>query len=295
MKKLKLNNILVPYDFSKTAQIAVKQAAFIAAYSKSDLILVHVLKKADVLDIFLPILKMKSDKQFLEKIKANLDEYAQTVQSEFGVNVKCFASTGNITSEILVLAEQNDVGLIIMGTKGKDSNSDLFLGSNAYRLITKSEIPVMTVSIAPTVKGFSNILLPIDLSEHTRQKVNYTIELAMLFKSKITILGVYDDSEKDELFKIKTIVNQIEKICTKHKVLFESVVEKTNHRVSKTLSVAKRKKTDLIVTMTDQTIERKKGILSTYDHELINTSKIPVISISPEIGDLSTNTVGLPF
>jgi len=295
MKKLKLNNILVPYDFSKTAQVAVKQAAFIAAYSKSDLILVHVLKKADVLDIFLPILKMKSDKQFLEKIKANLDEYAQTVKSEFGVNVKCFASTGNITSEILVLANQNDVGLIIMGTKGKDSNSDLFLGSNAYRLITKSEIPVMTVSVAPTTKGFTNILLPIDLSAHTRQKVNYTIELAMLFKAKITILGLYDDSEKEELFTVKTIVSQIEKICAKHKVSFDSVIEKTKHRVSKTISVAKRTKTDLIVTMTDQTIERKKGILSTYDHELINTSKIPVISISPETGESSEGTVGLPF
>lgn len=295
MKKLKLNSILVPYDFSKTAQIAVKQAAFIAAYSKSDLILVHILKKADMLDIFLPMLKMKSDKQFLEKIKENLDEYAKTVQSEFGVKVSCFASTGNITSEILVLAEQNDVGLIIMGTKGKDSNSDLFLGSNAYRLITKSEIPVMTCSIAPSVKGFTNILLPIDLSEHTRQKVNYTVELAMLFKAKITILGLYDDGEKEELFKVKTIVGQIEKICTKHKVLFESLVEKTNHRVSKTLNVAKRKKSDLIVTMTDQTIERKKGILSTYDHELINTSKIPVISISPEVGDVSGGTVGLPF
>ncbi len=295
MKKLKLNSILVPYDFSKTAQIAVKQAAFIAAYSKSDLMFVHILEKADMLDIFLPMLKMKSDKQFLEKIKENLDEYAKTVRSEFGVNVTCFASTGNITSEILVLAEQNDVGLIIMGTKGKDSNSDLFLGSNAYRLITKSEIPVMTCSIAPSTKGFSNILLPIDLSEHTRQKVNYAIELAMLFKSKITILGLYDDGEKDELFKLKTIVGQIEKICTKYKVSFESSVEKTNHRVGKTLSVAKRKKSDLIVTMTDQTIERKKGILSTYDHELINTSKIPVISISPEIGDVSGGTVGLPF
>jgi nucleotide-binding universal stress UspA family protein len=248
-----------------------------------------------MLDIFLPMLKMKSDKQFLEKIKENLDEYAKTVRSEFGVSVSCFASTGNITSEILVLAEQNDVGLIIMGTKGKDSNSDLFLGSNAYRLITKSEIPVMTCSIAPATKGFTNILLPIDLSEHTRQKVNYAIELAMLFKSKITILGLYDDGEKDELFKLKTIVGQIEKICTKYKVSFESSVEKTNHRVSKTLSVAKRKKSDLIVTMTDQTIERKKGILSTYDHELINTSKIPVISISPEIGDVSGSTVGLPF
>lgn len=295
MKKLKLNRILVPYDFSKTAQLAVKQAAFIAAYSKSDLILVHVLKKADVLDIFLPILKLKSDKQFLEKIKENLEEYAETIKSEFGIKVKCFASTGNITSEILVLAKQNDVGLILMGTKGKDSNSDLFLGSNAYRLITKSEIPVMTLSINPSNKGFSNILLPIDLSDHTRQKVNYTIELAKLFKSKITILGLYDDGEKDELFTIQTIVGQIEKICDKQKIIFDSIIEKTNHRVGKTLNVAKRKKADLIVTMTDQTIERKKGILSTYDHELINTSKIPVISIAPEAGESTSGTVGLPF
>lgn len=32
-----------------------------------------------------------------------------------------------------------------MGTQGSGSNNDLFLGSNAYRLITKSEIPVMTI------------------------------------------------------------------------------------------------------------------------------------------------------
>ena len=51
MINLKTKKIIVPYDFSKTAENAVKHAAFIAAYTKGELILVYVQKKNDLLDI----------------------------------------------------------------------------------------------------------------------------------------------------------------------------------------------------------------------------------------------------
>jgi hypothetical protein len=48
--------------------------------------------------------------------------------------------------------------------------------------------------------------------------------------------------------------------------------------------------------MTDQKADGARGILSSYDHELVHTSKIPVISIEPETsGITSGSTAGVPF
>ena len=183
-----------------------------------------------------------------------------------------------------------------MGTQGKNSKSDLFLGSNAYRLVTKSSVPVMTIKDQINKKGYQNILLPIDLSDHSRQKVNYAIDMAKSFNAKLSILGLYDEKEKADKFKLEIVVEQISKICNKSKVTFEAFIDKTHHRVSKTNTFAKKHKCDLVVTMTDQKIDGLRGMLSTYDHELIHTSKIPVISIHPELLGLTTGgTAGVPF
>ena len=59
MINLKTKKIIVPFDFSKTAENAIKHAAFIAAYTKGELILVYVQKKNDLLDMLLPVLNIK--------------------------------------------------------------------------------------------------------------------------------------------------------------------------------------------------------------------------------------------
>jgi nucleotide-binding universal stress UspA family protein len=296
MIKFKAKKILVPYDFSKNADYALKHAAFIASYNKGDVYLLYVKKKSELLDMFLPTLNLNKKGAFLDFVIQKLDDTINSLKKEYGITAKKIVSEGNITDEINQVANDDDMDLVIMGTRGKDSQSDIFFGSNSYRLITKTSVPVMTVSTDPKIKGYDHILLPIDLSSHSRQKVNYAIDLAKLFNAQITALGIYDESEKTEKYKLEVINSQIEKLCEKKDVKFVGSIEKTKHRVQKTLSYAKRHKADLIITMTDQKIELNKSILSTYDHELINFSKNPVISIPPENNpDASGSTAGLPY
>jgi nucleotide-binding universal stress UspA family protein len=246
--------------------------------------------------MFLPTLNLNKKGAFLDFVIQKLDDTINSLKKEYGITAKKIVSEGNITDEINQVANDDDMDLVIMGTRGKDSQSDIFFGSNSYRLITKTSVPVMTVSTDPKIKGYDHILLPIDLSSHSRQKVNYAIDLAKLFNAQITALGIYDESEKTEKYKLEVINSQIEKLCEKKDVKFVGSIEKTKHRVQKTLSYAKRHKADLIITMTDQKIELNKSILSTYDHELINFSKNPVISIPPENNpDASGSTAGLPY
>jgi nucleotide-binding universal stress UspA family protein len=296
MIKFNVKKVMVPYDFSANADKAISHAAFIASMQKADLYVVHVINKSELLDIILPILKLKSNKVVEDMVSQKLQDVCQKIRKEYGIEPTSLVSTGNITSELVNLAEEHKVDLIVMGTRGKDSKSDLFLGSTAYRLVTKAPMPVMTVKELISKKGYQNILLPIDLSGHSRQKVNYAIGMAKVFKSKLTILGLYDEDEKEEKFRLEGAAKQILTLCEKQKINAEVFIDKTNHRVSKTNTFAKKHKNDLVITMTDQKIEGARGILSSYDHELVHTSKIPVISIEPEVGSaVSGGTAGVPF
>ncbi len=296
MIKFNPKRILMPHDFSKNADKALSHAAFMCSLLKCELYLLHVISKSEILDILMPILKIKNNQILVDLVNGKLEEVSKKVAKDYGIKVKTIVSTGNITSEIVDMCEENKIDLVVMGTQGANSKSDLFLGSNAYRLITKSEIPVMTVKEMSDKKGYSKILLPLDLSENTLQKVDYSINVAKSFGAKITVLGLYDENEKDHKFKLEAYVKQVETLCKKHKIVISSYIDKTGHRVNKTNSFAKKHKVDLIITMTDQKMDNKLLALNSYNHELVHTSKIPVISIHPKkIGVYTGSANSLPF
>ncbi len=296
MIKYKVKKVMVPYDFSANADKAISHAAIIASLNKSDLYLVHVISRSEVLDIILPMLKLKTDKGLADIVNKRLEEVAAKIRKTYGIIPKTLVSSGSVTTEITNLAEENNIDLIVMGTQGKDSKSDLFLGSTAYRLVTKAPMPVMTIKGNISKKGYQKILLPVDLTRHSRQKVNYAIGFAKTFGAKITVLGLYEEDEREDKGKLELIVKQIKDLCDKSKVSCSTYVDKTKHRVSKTITFAKKHKNDLIITMTNQKIESSKGILSSYNHELVHNSNIPVISIEPEINPNYKNVpTGLAF
>lgn len=296
MKKFNVKTILVPYDFSETAENALYKAAAMAERLNASLIITHINKVNDLVDLFLLELKVTKSETLDSFFEKKLKAVATKLKSKYKCKVSTYQQRGSVASEIIEAANVHRADLIVMGTKGKDSSSDLFLGSNAYRVITKSEIPVMTISHTTAKDTYNTILLPIDLSEHTRQKVNYAIDFAKIFNSKLVALAIYTNNEKELKYKLEVILSQISKQCKANKIEVDCRLEKTKHRVSKTLSVAKRVKADLIISMTDEKLEGAKKWLSTYDHELVNNSKLPVISIQPELNtELVSAGTMLPY
>jgi nucleotide-binding universal stress UspA family protein len=296
MINLKTKKIVVPFDFSETAENAVKHAAFIAAMTKGELILLNVQKKNELLNMLLPILNIKKPSAISEFISEKLSVEAARIQKEYGVKTSSIFSSGNITTEIVNISKENDADLIIMGTQGGDSKNDLFIGTNTYRTLTKSDLPILTVRTSPSQKGYENIVLPIDLSAHTRQKINVAIQLAKLFGGQLNIIALYNESEKTDKFKLEVYIKQIEKECEKRRVIVTSEILKTEHKVKKTLQFAKKVGAEIIVSMTDQDGDFQISHLSTFIHQLINDSKIPVLCIKPELSEMNEGgTPGVPF
>ncbi|MGZ3862179.1 MAG: universal stress protein [Bacteroidia bacterium] len=294
MIKINTNKILIPIDFSKTSYRAIKHGAYIASLDKGELILLNVQKKSEITDIILPALNIESPEEITKYLQEKLDKIAAEIKKDFGVKITTLVSIGNITSEIAHIAETFKAGLIIMGTQGADSENGLFLGSNSYRVITKTEIPVMTVRSEAPNTGYKNILLPLDSSTHSRQKVNAALQMAAKFSADLHVIGILGQNERNYKYKMEVIFGQIEKMAKAKKIKCFCEISVAANRAVKTLAVAKKLNADLIITMTDQTAGLSRLILGTYTHQLINNSKIPVLSIPPELHpeNISEDSVG---
>ena len=283
MINLNTKKILIPIDFSATSNRAIEHGAYLAKLTKGELVFLHVQKKTELIDVIIPALKLKNTTAITSFLKEKLTRLAEETSKEFDIKVSAHVCVGNITSEIVKTAQEQKIGIIILGTQGGDSNNDLFLGSNSYRLLTKSHIPVMTIRTISPKLGYKNIVLPIDLSSHSRQKVHMSIQLASKCESHLHVLGLLAKNDDQHKFKLDVILPQIQKLAESKKVTCSYEIKTTPNMAKTTLAFAKNKKADLIITMSDQSAELSRFILGSYAHQLINDSAIPVLSIPPEI------------
>jgi nucleotide-binding universal stress UspA family protein len=165
-----------------------------------------------------------------------------------------------------------------MGTHGVSGFEEFFLGSNAYRVVTSSTIPVLTVQEQADRMGFENLVLPIDSSQHTRDKVSEVVALAEKFGSKVFIAQLVREEDDNAIMNLK--VKQVEEHLEHKNIAFETTVLHNDNIAKATLDFAKKVEGDLIAIMTDQ--ENYTGFfVGEYAQQIVNHSKIPVLSITP--------------
>ncbi|MHB8259142.1 MAG: universal stress protein [Bacteroidia bacterium] len=294
MINLNTHKILIPIDFSVTSTLAVNHGAFLCKLTKGELILLHVQKKSELIDIIMPAFHLTDISAITKFLDDKLGKLAEGISKEYGIVVTPLVSMGNITTEIVNIAQEYEAGMIIMGTQGADANDDVFLGSNAYRLLTKSTVPVMTIRTPSPKVGYSTILLPIDFSAHAKQKVHLSIQLAANYGAHLHVLGLVGKDETQDKFKLDVVLPQIQKLAKTKNVVCTTEIKNCTNRTETTLLVAKDKKADLIIIMSDQRAELSRFILGSYAHQLINDSLIPVLSIPPEVHEenIGQDTIG---
>lgn len=144
---VRVKTILVPTDFSDTANAAVRCAAGLAETFGSSLTLLNVVEDAVVMgltaDVGAPVSRRLID-DALSEAAAKLDRaLADTLLNRPGVERAVVA--GDPYESILRYASERQVDLIVMGTHGRTGFAHLLLGSVAERVVRTSPCPVLTV------------------------------------------------------------------------------------------------------------------------------------------------------
>ncbi|MFZ4399569.1 MAG: universal stress protein [Bacteroidales bacterium] len=273
-----MKEIIVAIDFSKGSLYALELAIDIANKTNANIMMVWVDSETDTDSEFLAMgSESRNDaKMHIEKIQKEFQP--KLVNSTLSFKLR----RGRVYSEIANQAKYNDADLIIAGTHGASGFEKMWMGSNAFRIVTYAPCPVITVRYGFNFnKKLERILLPIDSSSDTRQKVPFACRMAKYFDAEIHILGLYTTTLKAIRRKVDTYVEQVEKYMDENHAKHVTSFLEADNTTTTTIDYSQQINADLIVIMTEQEKTAANFWLGPYAQQMVNNSPIPVLSIQP--------------
>lgn len=275
--------ILIPVDFSDTSLLAITHGAFTAQLTKGDVYLLHVINSYYVAqNLFLPTIDILNTSEVEAKATEKLSHLAADIAKKYGIKVDCIVKTGSPSTEIVDVAEEIGASLVVMGTHGYSPLEEMLIGSVALKVLTKSPCPTIVMSKEANHKGYNKIVMPIDTSAHTRQKVNYTLQMAKKFSASVHAVALLGKDEESEKPAMELIIHQIQQLAEETGAIFHSdMISNVKNRATATVDYANKLEADLIVIMTDQDAEVSGIFLGPYAQQVIHKSSMPVVAIKP--------------
>jgi len=264
------NVILVPYDFTEVADSAVNHAIGMAKILNYEIKLFHVTDKDDL---------AASQHEKGEK----LSKIANELHKKHNVEVNYLIKEGSIFKDIANAALYTGSKFVVMGTHGKKGFQHI-AGSYAMKVITKSSVPFIVVQNRPFNEGYKNIVITIDDTVETKQKIKWAVYVAQIFNSTIHVCSP-KENDKEIGGRINRNVNQIKSVFEKNNIPF--VIAKTSDAsgnfAKNLIEYSQKVNADLIVIMTNPDQLLPSFVLGKWDEKILfNDAEIPVMCINPK-------------
>jgi nucleotide-binding universal stress UspA family protein len=184
-----------------------------------------------------------------------------------------------------------------MGKNGSDQEDDQEkqVGANTSRVVRAATCPVVIVGNKPVHAGYRHILLPLDLTQESRQKVTMGIEIARYYRAGIKVVSALlpksGQTESARLYQqgaqVTNFISSAGIDCT-----FELLESKGDEKtiIPSILNYARQQgDIDLIIILNQQEIGLVEYFVGSSAQELIRLSNIPVMTIMPKVLGLSTS------
>jgi nucleotide-binding universal stress UspA family protein len=278
---LRKNKIIVPLDFHEQSMIALEQTRGLARFLKAEIIILYIIEATDIISAM--FMKGDQEKRIYEEIKKKLDELAASTSEKFQLPVSVRIEKGKVYEQILRVSAEVKARFIIMGKNDADGGYRRFIGSNASHVISNSDCPVITIKGKEHNLGVKNIVLPLDLTKKTREKVFNAVSLGMYFKSAIWMVSVLTGGislTRSRIYaKMKTAKKMIEENGVPCNIKLFKKTDTPDYEVI--IKYALDIDADLIMIMTHKESNFSDHYIGKFAHEIINRSDIPVMTMIP--------------
>jgi len=284
--KFNLKKILVPTDFSELSMTALHYAAALAKHSDAEIVLLHVMQPYEHAAALKNIIDFESVVQ--KAVEDKMNEISRQKSDLLGIKIHIKVVQGKVFEEAQRFASDESVDLIVMGTHGAGGVGDLeryVLGTNAYRIVHVSQAPVITIRKEQNNVTFKNIVLPLDMTKETKQKVDQAIRIAKVFGSTIHVVSVtsFFDEYRYNLSEIKLQLDEVSEKVKNAGVPVKVARLRHDDIADSVMDYAEEVNADLVIIMTRQESKVNEFVVGSSARKVISECKVPVLSLRPQL------------
>jgi len=269
-----MKNIIIPIDFSEDSQKGIELASLFTRKQYTNIQLVYVQKKSS--DYNSPGYFEEESKWAEKKFKEILARFEPSMENDS--KLRYIIKSGKIYKEIVSQVESYKEAMVIASTHGASGFEEFFMGSNAFKIISATERPVLTTRTGRIPEDIKNIVMPLDVTVDTRQKVPITAELAELFGAEVHIITVSSSRGQRIINRLEAYSRQAAGYFTAKRIPFRQKSLYGENIVDLTVVYADSVNADVITIMKEQS--RSLTFMGNLTHQLLNHATIPVLTLS---------------
>lgn len=308
-KPLKIDNVIIPIDFSPPSLEAVEFALPLLKQFHAELHLVHVFEPDYPLASMVAMPLIIPELEVGKRVRRHLKDVAK----KYGIELRpgnIHALKGRPFEEICRLAREAGIDLIVVSTRGNTGLKHLVLGSTAERVVRYSPCPVLVVrpkngKTPPRRASFKKILVPIDFSDCSATGLEYAKALARQFRAKLVLLHsihpqYYSTNDEYMRYDLPRLMQQVEKAAreqmrelvgrTDWEGLGVETLMEVGHPGQEICDRAKDLGVDLIVTSTHGTTGLKHILLGSTAEYVVRHAHCPVLVVPSHKRPVITST-----
>ncbi len=187
-----MKKILVPTDFSDTAEHALKIAAKLAKKHHSEIYLLHMLELP--MQLIDPV-GGGSSQNLPESIffmKLAHQRFAKLMARPFLKDIKVHETVmfHQAFEGIMEVSEQYSCDIIIMGSHGASGFKEMFIGSNTEKVVRSSAIPVLVIKNEHQNFEVENFIFATDADASNTHTLETAYNFSQLIEAKFHLLFI---------------------------------------------------------------------------------------------------------
>jgi nucleotide-binding universal stress UspA family protein len=287
MSTKRIEQILVPIALTHEGEIAIEQAVKFHEVFGSRLIIMNIIPRIRLL---IRLKGAETPAIVIDRAHHRLEEFVRKffngkIPDYVNLQVRC----GKLIPSIIDASKDFSSQLIIIKkSKRIIGRFAAFRGHNADKLISQSFCPVLTISENFTHKGISEIVIPVDISKKTDDKVRWAIYLAKNFNARVTVISVLDINinTRESLAYRKAVSIEEQLLADKIECNVVLITETSGAHYDIFLKHVARINPDLIVIMTHEEALLFGDYIGTFAQEVIHRAAQPVFNVVPRVGTL---------
>ena len=192
---------------------------------------------------------------------------------------------GKVAPILAAEAEKVNASMIVIGTNGASGFEKYWMGSTAVRIVQEATCPVLSIREGFNFhKKLERILVPLNMSTNSRQKLPVAVKMAKAFDAQINILGQYENNSQAQTVGI--YIKQAEAFLEKQNIPYTTEFMQSKNLADDVLSYAETINNDLIVISTEQDNVLSSLFIGTNAQQLVHHSLVPILSVHP--ADINT-------